>query len=371
VLTARAVDDPTLRSDETIQRRGIRSLLCLPLMNQGALQGVLYFENNQVDGAFTPQRQRLLRVLSSQAASALEKARLNDAQKRLIEAQHKFVPVQFLQSLGHHNLFDVELGEGVTRDVDMLFTDIRKFTTHVEKMSPAEAVEFLNNYLSHMEPVVQQYGGFIDAFGGDSILALFESGTDAGVRAAIDMAAAERRDNEQRIRQGLPPVYTGFGINTDVVMLGIVGGVTNLRATIIGDAVNLASRVQELTKRYRTSMLLAENTVGRLRLGTHLTLRPLERVQVVGKTQTIRVFEVLEALDDRQRDLRQMSLQQYHEAIDAYDRGDFRTARDAFAAMVTADPDDSPAATMLARVDQLIESGETFDGPPITRLDTK
>lgn len=371
VIAARAVDDPTLRTDETVQRRGIRSLMCLPLVNQGTLQGVLYFENNQVDGAFTPQRRRLLQVLSSQAASALEKARLHDAQQRLIAAQHKFVPVQFLQSLGHTNLFDVELGEGVDRDVDILFTDIRKFTTHVEKMSPGEAVEFLNDYLAHMEPVVQEYGGFIDAFGGDSILALFESGRDAGLRAALDMAAAERRDNERRARQGLPPVHTGFGLNTDVVMLGILGGVTNLRATIIGDAANLASRVQDLTKRYGTAMLLTQQAVARLTGTTPVTLRPLELVQVVGKTEPIRVFEVLEALDEGARERRLASLPEYRAAMEAYDACDLPSARERFDALTAADPDDAPAATMLRRVRQLIDSGEEFDGPPITRLETK
>jgi predicted ATPase/class 3 adenylate cyclase len=372
VISERAMADPVLGADTTIQSREVRSLLCLPLVNQGRLQGILYLENNQVDGAFTPERFRLLRVLSGQAASALEKARLHDEQRQLIAAQNKFVPEKFLHTLGHDSLFEVGLGEGILREADVLFTDIRGFTTIVEHLSPNEAMEFLNDYLAHMEPVVHEYGGFIDRYDGDAILALFDAADgDAAVRTAIAMAEAERRDNTLRAAKGLPPVYTGFGINTAEVMLGVVGGETSMRASLIGDGVNLAARVESLTKRYATRMLIAESTAERLRTDTKATLRPLERLQVVGKTRPTLVFEVLEAMEPAERDRRLASLDEYRIAHDAYEHGEVKKARDGFAAVAEKDPEDKAVRIMLGCAEALLVSGDKLTLPPITRLENK
>ncbi|NNC77844.1 MAG: AAA family ATPase [Woeseiaceae bacterium] len=372
VISERAMADPVLGADAVIQSREVRSLLCLPLINQGRLRGILYLENNQVDGAFTPERYRLLRVLSGQAASALEKARLLDEQRQLIAAQNKFVPEKFLRMLGHDNLFDVGLGEGMLRRADVLFTDIRGFTTIVEHLSPNEAMEFLNDYLAHMEPVVHEYGGFIDRYDGDAILALFDAADgDAAVRAAIAMAEAERGDNARRAAKGLPPVYTGFGVNTAEVMLGVVGGETSMRASLIGDGVNLAARVESLTKRYATRMLIAESTASRLRNDTRATLRPLERLQVVGKTKPTLVFEVLEAMEPAECERRLASLDEYRVAHDAYEKGEFKKARDGFAAVAKKDPEDKAVQIMLGCAEALLASGENFTLPPVTRLENK
>jgi class 3 adenylate cyclase len=372
VISARAVADPVLGADTVIRAREVRSLLCLPLINQGRLQGVLYLENNQVDGAFTPERYRLLRVLSSQAASALEKARLHHAQARLIEAQHRFVPEAFLKTLGRPNLFDVELGQGTILELDILFTDIRGFTTIIEQMPPDQAMEFVNSYLAHMEPVIHEHGGFVADYEGDAILALFdETDSEAAVAAGIAMAAAERADNEQRAAAGSPPVHTGLGINTDAVMLGVVGGASSLRATIVGDAANLASRIEGLTKRYATRMIITENTAKRLRPDSEIALRPLEHVQVVGRTEPALIFEVLDALDPDDRARRLASLEAYQRAHDAYERSDFQEACSRFAAIVAADPGDGPAGVMLRRAEELLTSDGPITGPPITRLESK
>lgn len=170
---------------------------------------------------------------------------------------------------------------------------------------------------------------------------------------------------------GLSPVQTGFGLNTASVMMGIVGGAKALRATIIGDAVNVASRIETLTKRYRTTMLVSENTAVRLRPETRVTLRPLERVQLVGKIQPLQVFEVLEALDGELRRRRLATLDTYNEALLALERGEMMTARRLFREVVRADVTDTPAAVMLQRTEELIGLGEIADYPPVTRLETK
>ncbi len=282
------------------------------------------------------------------------------------------MPEEFLRTLGRPNLFDVQLGEGTVLELDVLFTDIRGFTSTIEHMPPEKAMEFVNAYLAHMEPVIHEHGGFVADYEGDAILALFNSpDSRAAVSAAVAMAAAERADNEDRAAAGMAPIHTGFGINTDEVMLGIVGGATSLRATIIGDAVNLASRIESLTKRYSTRMIIAENTARRLGTDAEVTLRPLEWVQVVGKSQPALVFEVLDALlpDARERTLG--SLETYLQGHRAYERHDFAEAVRCFQQVVDGDPADRPAEVMLTRATHLLDSDDSTTGPPVTRLDSK
>ncbi len=371
VIADCAVNDPHIGTDPVVKARSIRSLLCLPLITQGRLQGILYLENNQVDGAFTAERFRLLRIISSQAAGALEKARLLDAQTRLIEAQGRFVPEQFLQSLGHSNLLAVELAQGTIKEMDMLFTDIRGFTTIIENMTPDMAMEFINNYLAHMEPVISEHGGFIDNYEGDAILALFDAGSDAGIKAAVAMAKAEHKDNHARQAAGQAPVHTGIGVNTDAIMMGVIGGQTRMQATIIGDGVNLASRIESLTKRYKARLLVSEYTVDRLLPETNLTLRPLERVLVVGRVTPVRIFEVLDALDDNQIEKRLTNLPLYMEAVDAYENHRFDDAASMFSEVLAADPDDGGARVLAARAYELLEADLPTGHPPITQLDKK
>ncbi len=178
----------------------------------------------------------------------------------LNSAYSRFVPRQFLNLLQKDSILDVKLGDHLHREMSILFSDIRSFTTLSEKMTPEENFKFINSYLSRMEPEIMKNRGFIDKYIGDSIMALFSGGADDAIRAAIAMLHKLVEYNQHRQSIGYDPVQIGIGINTGSLMLGTVGGQNRMDGTVISDAVNLASRIESLTKEYGVSLLISHQT---------------------------------------------------------------------------------------------------------------
>jgi CheY-like chemotaxis protein len=138
-------------------------------------------------------------------------------------AYARFVPHQFLQFLSKESILDVQLGDQVQKEMSILFSDIRSFTTLSESMTPEDNFKFINTYLSRMEPVIIQHNGFIDKYIGDAVMALFGGGADEAVKAGIDMLYQLEEYNEHRKKKGHKPISIGIGINTGSLMLGSVG----------------------------------------------------------------------------------------------------------------------------------------------------
>lgn len=216
--------------------------------------------------------------------------RLTAEEKRRLEVFQKFVPANFLQSLGKERFEDIQLGDSIEREMTILFSDIRNFTTLSESKTPKETYDFINQYLKYLDPVIHKYNGFIDKFIGDAIMALFYSPNDA-VKAALSMKEALNEFNK-----GLSePIEFGLAIHTGVCMLGIVGGPGRMEGTVISDAVNLAARLESLTKRYKSSLLISEFSFFKLDNKENYNTRFLGRVKVAGKSQIVNVLEILEA----------------------------------------------------------------------------
>jgi PAS domain S-box-containing protein len=214
---------------------------------------------------------------------------------QLTDAAARFVPHEFLSFLGYESLVDVELGQAVEKEMSILFSDIRDFTSLSEGMGLQDNFRFINAYLSRMEPAIADNNGFIDKYIGDAIMALFCGGADDAVRAAIAMLDCLREYNTTRQRPGRPPLRIGIGINTGSLMLGTVGGQHHLDTTVISDAVNLASRVEGLTKLYGTPLLISHGTFLQLEDTNNYMIRLIDRVQVKGKSEKVSVFEVFDA----------------------------------------------------------------------------
>ncbi|HEY9834409.1 MAG TPA: adenylate/guanylate cyclase domain-containing protein, partial [Stenomitos sp.] len=183
---------------------------------------------------------------------------------QLNQAFSRFVPRQFLQFLNKQSIVDVELGDHVQQEMSVLFADIRDFTTLSESMTPEENFTFINAYLSRMEPAILENQGFIDKYIGDGIMALFSKGADHALKAAISMLKRLTKYNQGRAKAGYIPIQVGIGINTGSLMLGTVGGYSRMDSTVISDTVNLASRIEGLTKDYRVSLLISHHTFSQL-----------------------------------------------------------------------------------------------------------
>ena len=191
-----------------------------------------------------------------------------------------------------------ELLGGKSTVATVLFSDIRGFTTLSEELGAQGTVSLLNEYFTVMVEYIQKEGGMLDKFIGDAIMAAFgiplshDDDEDRAVRAAIGMINALHVWNRQRVAEGKKPVGMGVGLNTDTIVSGNIGSPKRMDYTLIGDGVNLASRLEGLCKKYYASILISENTYRRLK-GTY-RIREVDRVQVKGKTESVGVYEVLD-----------------------------------------------------------------------------
>ena len=192
---------------------------------------------------------------------------------------------------------DLQLG-GEEREVTILFSDIRDFTALSEKMPPAELLALLNRYLDRMSGIIEKHGGVIDKYIGDAIMALFGApvaapdAADRALAAAREMDAALTELNRELAAEGRPALAIGIGINTGPVVAGNMGSKTRLNYTVIGDGVNLASRLESLTKdpAYQTRIIISEAT---LRAVKHRPpVRELGEVRVKGKQEAVRIYAV-------------------------------------------------------------------------------
>jgi class 3 adenylate cyclase len=209
----------------------------------------------------------------------------------LLAACNRFVPYEFLVLLDKESIRDVAIGENVKKEITILFSDMRNFTSLSESMAPEEVFDFLNTYLADMGPLFRMNNGFIDKYVGDAIMALFEKADDA-VRTGIAMLDRLEEFNHHQRKKGKPAIRIGVGINTGELMLGTIGETHRMETTVIGDAVNLAARIEELTKRYGTPLLITEFTMNRLVAPQQFVPRFIDQVKIRGKEAPIRIYEI-------------------------------------------------------------------------------
>ncbi|WP_373536152.1 adenylate/guanylate cyclase domain-containing protein [Microcoleus sp.] len=266
-----------------------------------------------------------------------------EAELDIVEATSRFVPDQLLSFLGCDSIVDVKLGDAVELEMSVLFSDIRDFTTLSEQMTPEENFKFINSYLSYMEPLILENQGFIDKYIGDAIMALFSEGADDAVKAGIAMLHSLAEYNRQRAAAGDVAIKIGVGINTGSLMLGTVGGNSRMDGTVIGDAVNLASRIESLTKNYGVSLLITQQTFDRLTNPADYAIRVIDKVQVKGKSEWVTVYEVFEADLPEVKAGKLANLRLFAEALFLYNMNNFREAGELFADCWRQNPGDKVA----------------------------
>ncbi len=185
---------------------------------------------------------------------------------------------------------------GETRDVSVLFVDIRGFTSISEKLPPAEVVHWLNQYFEQMSESIAREKGLVNKFIGDAILAVFgapvpfSNHAESAVRAAIEMRRQARRLSEEFNQKGLPELKIGIGIHSGKVLAGNIGSLTRLEYTVIGDTVNIASRLEAHCKEVGKDLLITENT--KLLLGDLFQAESIGNIQVRGRESQIAIYSL-------------------------------------------------------------------------------
>jgi adenylate cyclase len=257
---------------------------------------------------------------------------------------------------------------GKSATVTVLFSDVRNFTGITEELGAHGTVQLLNEYFTIMVECIQKRGGMLDKFIGDAIMAAFglplphDDDEDRAVRAAISMIEDLRAWNAERVESGRKPVDIGVGLNTDNVVSGNIGSPRRMDYTIIGDGVNLASRLESACKQYGARILISELTYKRLK-GTY-RVREADKVVVKGKTEAVTIYEVLDYhTDETFPNLREV-LQSYKSALEHYRKQEWDRCLGLLREALKLHPGDKLTQIYIERAEFMKANppGENWDG---------
>ena len=211
-------------------------------------------------------------------------------ERELSTAMARFVPHEFIKTIGRDKIVDVQLGDQIEKEVTVLFTDIRSFTSISEKMTPFENFNFVKTYAERMGPIIQRNGGFINQYLGDGIMAIFQNSPKDALNACIEMQQDIVDYNKELEKANQPLVRVGMGMHTGPLVMGIIGDENRRDAAMISDTVNTAARMESLTKEYGADILLSDSSLAGLGENKY-HVKNLGTVHVKGKELPVVIYE--------------------------------------------------------------------------------
>src|SRR5215472_7583123 len=294
ILIEDVISDRRFNLSESMKISGLRSAMCAPLAGADRLFGILYVDNMEKASAFTQEELDVFTVVAAQAGAAVDNAMAHE--KIALQAQQRSALERFLSpevaEMVVANPY-LRLG-GVNQKVTVMFADIRGFTPMSETLEPARIVEILNEYFTRVTEVIFDSGGMLDKYIGDAVMAVFgapiSKGNDAAnaVHAAIQIQRLLIELNRDAAARQWPELRVGIGINTGIVTAGNIGSPRRLDYTVIGDTVNIASRL--MSNAAGGQILISDSTAEEL--GTKFDLEPLPPLKVKGRSAPLEVFNV-------------------------------------------------------------------------------
>jgi len=314
---------------------------------------------------YTAADLKLLTTIALQSATAIESAHLyqkglkevqdrEEAIRKIHDASQKFVPSEFIKSLGKAKITEVFLGDLAEREVTVVFVDIRGFTTLSEGMSPTDNFLFVNAFNNRMGPVIRKNRGFIMQYLGDGFMALFPAGSQDAMTASVEMHKVLQEYNRERAARDRLPVKIGVGMQNGKLIMGITGDNERLDAAIISDTVNTAARIEGLSKHYGTSILLTQECRDSLTNPEAFDFRYLGRVQLKGKKRPIDLYECINGDEGDLQKHKLTNLGTFDQAMELYFNKEFAMAAVTFQQIVKLNPEDQPAKLFLNRSARLI-----------------
>jgi len=361
------ITDLSLLKEKGIIENDVHSLIYAAMKVKHRIMGAIILAGRNVD-QYSAAHLKLLVTLALQSSTAIESAMLyeknirevkerEEAILRIHEVTKKFVPNEFIRSLGKETLTDVKLGDQVEKIVTVLFTDIRDFTTLSEKMTPEENFHFVSSFNARLGPVIRSNNGFINQYLGDSIMAIFPENPEDALRAAVGMQKAVHELNKERKELGLPSIRAGIGMHTGSLIMGITGDEFRMDAATISDTVNTAARIESLTKYYKSPLLLSDHTLQSLNGQNNFHFRHLGNVRLKGKNNLLSIIECINGFEDLQFERKLQTLSLFNSAMSSYQDQQFETAFQHFQTILTNDPDDLTAHYFLNNTKKYLREG--------------
>ena len=295
LLSQDAKTDAQFSGSDSIVSQGVRSTICAPLITESNVHGVVYADRLDPFAAFTPDDLELISAVAAQTAMAVEtiKAHKRLAREEVARANYsRFMPEYVVKQL-LEKPDSFRLG-GVNQKITVLFADIRGFTALSEKANPERIVGLLNKYFTAMSEIIFAYGGTLDKYIGDGLMALFGAPTASpedsknALKTAVAMQKRLRTLNEELSAEGYGRVEIGIGLHTGIATIGYIGSEQRSEYTAIGDVVNLASRLEKNAR--GGQILISEATAAECE--GLATLIPQEPLTVKNRLQPVSLFEV-------------------------------------------------------------------------------
>lgn len=352
----------------------VQSLIYAALKVKHRVMGAIVLASTD-DVQYSAADLKFLITLALQSSSAIESALLyeknireakekEEAMRRIYEAANKFVPHEFIRSLGRKVITDVQLGDQVQKIVTVLFTDIRDYTSLSEKMTPEENFSFVNSFNERMGPIIRQHGGFINQYLGDAIMAIFPGNPSDALNAAIKIQKAVREFNVSRVLKKKTPIKIGVGLHTGPLIMGITGDNQRMDATTIADTVNIASRLESLTKYYKADILLSESSLTGIADQEAFHLRHLGRVQLKGKLEPVSIYECFNGSNENDIKRKITTLPFFQKAMFDYLNKSFSEASEKFYQVLEIHPEDMTAKLFLGNANRYLSNGlpENWNG---------
>jgi len=290
--------------------------------------------------------------------------------RRLKQAFGSYVSPEVVEQIARESA-ELNLG-GEKKDLTVLFSDIRGFTSYSERMDPQEIVSVLNDYLSTMSECIFKEKGTIDKFMGDAIMAIFgapvgmDNHATRACRVALDMVKSLKQFNLRQVAQGKQPVDIGIGINSGFMTVGNIGSEKRFDYTVIGDEVNLASRLEGLTKFFSVDIIISQTTYTYSRRDDFL-VRSLATVQVKGKDIPVDIYELIDVAGGSA--IPQRGIRDWEIAMDSFRNSDLLKAKEHFMRYLELNPEDVPSRFYIERCEEGMQCPELFS--PIVKMDTK
>jgi len=244
-------------------------------------------------------------------------------QTELTKSYQRFVPTEIVKSLNKTDIRQIELGDQKQHNAYILFTDIRNFTGMSEKLSSAQVFELLNSLLDTAIPTIKKSGGYVDKFIGDAVLAVFDTDIGNPVECAIELLNNLKILNEELVVNYDVNVSIGIGIHYGPVVSGTIGNQSRMEGTVIGDTVNTAARLEALTKKFKTPLVVSEAVIAKMQSENTWRYRDPRRLSskpLKGKTESVEVFEISDWRPKPEADVVSNSrrlFKNYHEEITA------------------------------------------------------
>ncbi|MDF3820393.1 adenylate/guanylate cyclase domain-containing protein [Leptospira sp. 96542] len=300
---------------------------------------------------------RNARIYSTMEVMTNELSEVNEELHASNKAYAKFVPLRLIQLFGSQNQTKVKRGDFIVRQMSVLSSDIRDFTSISEALSPEENFLFLNDYLRQVGPIIRAENGFIEKYVGDAIFALFERKPEDALRAAISMHQTISRWNKEKKIHRIGEIQIGVGIHYGELMLGIIGEEQRIETAVLSDSMGIANSLESLTKKYGAKIIISLDALLELESPDSYPHRLLDFIKIPAKQALVGIAQVLIEGVEENYSIKLKTKVRFEESVNLFWDGEYGVAKIGFEWVLKQDPTDKAATLYLQKTSQFAENG--------------